>query len=356
MEEADLELGRLGVGEERALVRDEGGAQAGDPAVLDRQLAVHVVVAREPGRDQVSRAVLDPLHRPAEQERGRRGHDVAGVDRHLVAEAAADVGRDDTDVLLRQARHEGEQRPDRMRRLRGHVDRGLAGRRVDVRHAAAALERRRVAARIVRVERDDLVGLGEGAVGGLLVARFPVVDEVGVLPLLVVADHGGVALERPLRRRDGRQRLVLDVDQLQRVLGDVGGLGHDRRHLLALEAHLVGGEHRLGVAREGGHPGEVVLRHQVAGDDGDDTRQGLRPGGVDRDDAGVCKGAAQELHVQHPRERDVVDVVALAADEALVLLALDRVPEPANLRGRHHDLPSFACAAAAWCTALTMFW
>ena len=252
--------------------------------------------------------------------------------------------------------HESEERPDRVRRLRGHVDRGLAGRRVDVCHAAAALERRRVAARIEGVELDDLVGLGEGAVGRLLVARFPVVDEVGGLPLLVVADQGGVVLERLLRRREGRQRLVLDVDQLQRVFRHVRGLGDDRRHLLALEAHLVGGEHRLGVARERGHPREVVLRHQLARDDGDDARQRLRPGSVDRDDAGVCEGAAQELQVEHPRKRDVVDVVALAADEALVLLALDRVAEPANLRRRHHDPPSFACVAAAWCTALTMFW
>ena len=29
--------------------------------------------------------------------------DIAGIDRHLAAEAAADVGRDDADLLLRQA-------------------------------------------------------------------------------------------------------------------------------------------------------------------------------------------------------------------------------------------------------------
>ena len=97
----------------------------------------------------------------AEQQRGRRRHDVARVHRHLVAEPAAEVGRDDPDLLLRQAGDEREHRSDRVRRLRGHVDRGLAGGRVHVGDAPARLQRRRVRARVERVERDHLVGLRE---------------------------------------------------------------------------------------------------------------------------------------------------------------------------------------------------
>ena len=41
-----------------------------------------------------------------------------------------------------------------------------------------------MAARVVSVERDDLVGLGERAVGRVLVARLPVVDVVVGLPFL----------------------------------------------------------------------------------------------------------------------------------------------------------------------------
>ena len=180
----------------------------------------------------------------------------------------------------------------------------MPGRRVDVGDAAAALERRRVAARVEGVERDDLVGLGEGLVGRLLVARLPVVDRGcrSGLP----SRRGSPA--RPASsaccgRRDRRQRLVVDVDQLERVLRDVGGLGDDGRDLLALEAHLVGGEHGLRVARERRHPGEVVLRHQLAGDDRDDARQRRGARGVDRLDAGVRVRAAQELQVEHPGQR-----------------------------------------------------
>ena len=49
----------------------------------------------KPGRDQVLGPLLDPLHGAAEQQRGRGGHHVARVHGHLVAEPAADVGRDD---------------------------------------------------------------------------------------------------------------------------------------------------------------------------------------------------------------------------------------------------------------------
>ena len=130
MEQAGPELRRLRVGEERAVVGHHLHAQAEHlPVALQRQLAVHVVVAGEPGRDQVLGARLDPLHRlPDQERRGRRDH-VAGVDRDLVPEPAAEVGGDDPDVLLGQPGHHREQRPVHVRRLRGHVDRGLAGRR-----------------------------------------------------------------------------------------------------------------------------------------------------------------------------------------------------------------------------------
>ena len=356
VEEAGLELRRLRVGEEGAVVGEQLDLQAHHAVALDRELAAHVVVAGEAGRDQVPRAVLDPLHRPADQQRGRRRDDVARVDRHLVAEAAADVGRDDPDLVLGQPGDDGEQRPVRMWSLRRHVDRRLAGRRVDVRDAAAALERRRMAARVEGVERDDAVGLGERALGGVRVARLPVVDVVRGLALLVVTDQGRVLGERLLRARDRRERLVVDLDQLERVLRDVRRLGDHGRDLLALEAHLVRGEHSLRVAGERRHPGEVVRRERLAGDHRHDAGQLRRPRDVDRADARVRERAAQELHVEHPRQDDVVDVRPLAANEAGVLLALDRVAEPANLRRSHRYTSSALSLAAAYCTALTMFW
>jgi hypothetical protein len=104
----------------------------------------------------------------------------------------------------------------------------------------------------VRVERDDVVGVGEGAVGRVLVARFSVVDVIAFLSFLLVADHRRALGHGLLGARDRRERLVVDVDQLERVLRDVRGLGDDSGDLLALEADLVRREHGLGIPRSVG--------------------------------------------------------------------------------------------------------
>ncbi len=142
----------------------------------------------------------------------------------------------------------------------------------------------------------------------------------------------GAPVGHGLRRVDDRrERLVLDVDRLAGVLGDVGVVGDDAGDLLALEADLVGGQHGLGVVAEGGHPGEVAGRHHLAGEHQPDARDLVGLAGVDAGDPGVGERAAEDLHVQHARQHHVVDVVAAAADEAVVL-------DPAAARAHPADL------------------
>ena len=330
-----------------------------------RHLGVEVHVAAEPRRGQVAGLVLDPLHRLAEQDRGQDRRDVAGVDRHLVAEPAADVRRHDPDHVLGQLRDERHGRPDDVRRLRRHVDGELAGARVVVGDRAAALDRRRVAARVVQLERGHDVGLRERPLGGRGVADLPAVAGVVDLAVLVVADDRRVRRGRLLRIDDGGQRLVLDVDGLAPVLGDVRVVGDDDAHLLALEAHLVGGQHRLGVVGERRHPREVALGHHFAGQHQPDAGDLPRLRRVDADDPGVGQWAAQDLHVQHAGQVDVVGVVAAPADEAGVLDPLPARAQPPDLdlvqRGhcpsssRRVWRPGFSLRAAH-STALTMFW
>src|SRR5207244_10743517 len=100
--------------------------------------------------------------------------------------------------------------------------------------AAARLERSGMAARIERVQPDDLVGLGECGLRGGLVAGLPVVDVVVLLVLLVVANQDRVGLLGLLRADHRGQDVVVDDDRVARVLGLGLGLGYDRGHLLAL--------------------------------------------------------------------------------------------------------------------------
>ena len=220
---------------------------------------------------------------------------------------------------------------------------------------------------VVRLEGDDAVGLGEGGVGGGRVAGLPLVDQVVGLALLLVADHHRARLQRLLGGGDGGQHVVVDLDELGGVDRGVGVGGDDGRHLLALVAHLVGGQHRLGVARQGRHPGQAVLGHELAGHHGHHALHLGRRGGVDRVDPGVGHRRAQDGHVEHAGQDDVVEVVALALDEPGVLVALDRVADAADLDGSElgragfggghagTSWPLVAGAPAADRMALTMF-
>ena len=124
------------------------------------------------------------------------------------------------------------------------------------------------------------------AVGGG-VAGLPLEAEVVGLAGEVVADHHGLRVERAAGVDDGREYVVLDVDQLEGVTRGVPVLGDDERDLLSLEAHLVRGQDRLPVARQRRHPGQAALREHGAGDHRAHLRVGLGGQGVDGDDPGM---------------------------------------------------------------------
>ena len=308
---------------ERTVVGDHVDPEAGDLAVLRAHLGVHHVVAREAGGNEVLGAVLDPLDRHAGHDRAGDRADVAGIHRNLVAEAAADVVALDADHVLGQPRDVRIDGAVRMRRLIAVVDVELAGLGIEVGDDAARLERRRMAARIDDVAFDNGVGLRERAVGGGLVAGFPGrAGEVVALARLVVADQRRVRVERFAGVDDRGQRLVLDVDQLERVVRRVLVRRDHERDFLALESDLVTCEHGLGVVGDRRHPGEPERLEVLGGDDCRDVGVGEGPRGVDRENARVRVRASQQCSVDHPRQPDVVEVVALAADEACVFLAL----------------------------------
>ena len=135
------------------------------PSLLRGEAGLDVVVAGEGVGLQVFGAVFDPLDRLAGGQSGDDGDDVAGVDGHLAAEAAADVGGDDADLRLGDAGDEGEDGADGVRSLGGHPDGELAADLVDLGHAAAGLDGGDVDARDVHVLLDDHVRLRECLVG-----------------------------------------------------------------------------------------------------------------------------------------------------------------------------------------------
>jgi len=234
----------------------------------------------------------------------------------------------------------------RVRRLVPVVEVELPGLGIEVGDHPARLQGRRVAAGVDDVPAHHGVGLGEGPVGRLLVARLPGrACQVVALARLVVADERCFRVKRLARVDHRGEGLVLDVDEREGVIGRVLVGGDDERDLLALEADLVARQHRLRVVGDRRHPGQPEGFEVLGGDHGGDV--GLREGarGVDRNDLGVGEGAPQDCSVEHARELDVVQVGALPADEARILLALEPAEADGAIGGRRH--PETSCRAGA---------
>ena len=121
-------------------------------------------------------------------------------------------------------------------------------------------------------------------------------------------------------------------DRFRRILRDGGAVGHHHGHGLADIAHLAGRDHRLLERLEGG---ELLLPQRNGRDGADVGRRDdgahagprQRGGAIDAANAPMGDGAAQDDGMQQSGPADVVDVLALAAQEAQILDTLDRAAD-----------------------------
>jgi hypothetical protein len=149
-------------------------------------------------------------------------------------------------------------------------------------------------------------GRGEGPVDvavGELVAQVRVVGRPRLVHQWRAGSHRGQRVEH--RRSLG----VLDLDQLQRGLGDGRALGRHRGHLVAHAAGVVGLERHL-------VPGEAegMLLDVGPGEHGQHARQRRRAPGVDAHDARVRMARAEDLAVGETGQVQVVQVAGAAGD------------------------------------------
>ena len=304
-----------------------------DLAVLGRRhLGVGDVVAAVRVAKESLGAVAVPFHRPADLLCRPEADRLLGVDEDLRAEAAADVRRDDAQLVLGRDADEGrEHEPRHMRVLARGVEGVALVARIVLADRGAGLDRVRNQPVVGDVELGHVLGSGKGLVDGGLVAEMPAEDGVVGRDL--------VDLRRARLRLGGvddrRQRLVIDGDGLGRVLRLRQRLGDDDGDVIADVAHLAKRQRRV---RAGLHrravlgmdhpaadqPADLVGRQILARQHREHAGLRLRGGGIDRADGGVRVRRAQEGGIGLPRAGEVVDVMPAAGDEALVFLAAHR--------------------------------
>ena len=303
------------------------------------------------GREQHGHLVAPRVHLLAE----RPAH-VAHVDPHLVLADPEDAGRGERQLVGALSRRPHVEAPgvtlpvgDQAPGLHGHVALPLLMERLG-HHEVGRLEH--------LIQLGVRTGAGRAQVGAQLG-----MDQMGTAGGLLVVD-------------DRSQRLVLDVYELEGVLGEVAVLGHDQGHRVAHEADIAGGQD---MGRDDGRlrridrgPQRVDMAVQVLG--GQHRVHAGRAGGrrgVQAPDAGPGEVASQERSVEHSRQANVVDVLTGARNQAAVLDPLDGLAHepPGRLRGLHpgdsrrarrsgtrsHGSTTVrvrACAAACWTAAM----
>ena len=328
----------------RAGVEQHAHAQPAHPPVgVDRGIDFERLFTCVTRDHQVLAARLDPLDRATEDLRGGGERDVVARDLALRPEATADVAGADVHVGERDPEQLGERHLEWVRSLVAHLVLELATAGVVGGDRAAGLHRRVRDAVLHVSPRDHAVGGVEHRVD--IAPRHDVLGGDVRVELVPERRAGGVG--RVLHRDDGRERLVVHVDELGRVGGDRRCLGDDDRDRVADVAHLVRGQwperRDLEVRRADQHHRAGHGRHHVgARDHRDDAGQRARVDRVDTRDARVRVGAAHEHRVGHARLAVGGREGARAAQEALVFPSFDALTRepachhtPQSVVGRH---------------------
>src|SRR5207245_459380 len=213
-------------------VGDGARAQAEEHAVTsDRDLDVHALGAGLRRRGEALTPLLYPLHRRTELAGHRCDRDVLRKDVALEAEAAADVGDQEPHTRRGKVEHGREGRLEDGGRLGGRPHRERLA--IPVGEDTARLERRRRAPRVLERLAQNQRRARERA--------------IDVALAVAAAEEDTVRRERGVDRREHRERLVLDPDELASVGSEVATRRHDRGDRLAAEVDAAVAPEQAGI-------------------------------------------------------------------------------------------------------------
>ena len=180
-------------------------------------------------------AVFDPFHRPPEVLADGGQSDILAVDEPLQAEGPAHVAAQDAHAFHRMADHVGKVVPEPLGRLAGGVIGELARPRVVVGDRASSLHGHVGQAVLAERRLHDPVRFGEGALQ-VTVGAGDVVDDVVAH---VVEQWRAGRVQSGGVGGDGGQRVIVNRDQLARVLGQAAAVGDDNGHQVSDQSHPV---------------------------------------------------------------------------------------------------------------------
>ena len=263
---------------------------------------------------------------------GHERHEDLAAARLLGAKAAADARLNDLHLRLRDI----ERLRDHAAHVEGHLRRGghrNAPERVGRREGAESFHGRGLRGLAGIGAGEDDVALGERLVKVAKIAgtaAHQVARNIATLRehkghVALGVDHD-VVIERLGKVEQGLEHLIVDLDELERLVGGLLGFGGDDSHLFVLVAHqvlenqaVVGTRLRIALASDG----KAALGHVLVGVDVHDAGhlQGTRR--IDGADLGARIRAALELNDERAGGYQVARVDGTTLEQRLrVLLGL----------------------------------
>ena len=299
------------------------------PVVLHRHFVLADLVPPVDRARGVFATRFDPLHGRVQPHREVAAERLLRIDVQLRAKAAADLRRDNPQLVLGHADHGRQERPQQVRDLRRRPQRERPFAGMVRGHHGPRLDRHGRETLVVQAVLDHAVRPPEG-----------IVDVAAAQDRLREGDVGTQLRMRERRAFPGRclrvghdrQRIVVDVDGVDGVACDVRIGGNRDGHRVAREIDPVVGEHgvrrRLEIRnrrRTGHEPARVV--DVGAGEHGDDSGNRLRGAGIDAHNPRVRVRAAQDARMQHARQPHVVGIGADPLHQPRIFDALHRAPD-----------------------------
>ena len=312
------------------------------------------LVAAVVGGQEVLAARLDPLDRPLQHERQRRGDEVLVIGAELAAEAAADFRRDGAHLVLTQTEGAGDLVAEPVRPLVRGPDGEAARDRVGRGDGCRA-----VSIGIGMATRGADLGLHldwRALASAASTSPWTVSWRTLMLFLTVVVELGSARLPRLVGIDDGLQRFVIDLDRGGGVCGLRLARGDHRGDRLADVAHLV--PRQWLDPRDGDRVVLLRLRdvllwrlawtfvgldRVLVGQHGCEIAPPsprrrppawLSASAVSMPvDLGVGIRTAHDRQVDHAGEREVVDIDRGTGDQPRVFFALDR---RADIASQYH--------------------
>ncbi len=279
-------------------------------------------------RHQLLAAVLGPFHRTADVARRERNQKILRIELAARAKTAADVVLDHVDGIVGETDLLGQDAAVGEQHLGGARQRQPPARRVPLGKQPARLHGQRGVA--LRAETfAPRIGRVLERRGGVAKHGAELHRDVAAL----IFEQQRFVLRRALPGRHGRQRLDVDFDRAQRILGDASAVGQHHGQRLADIAHLVARHDRLAERLELRHRLQPH-RHQWDGmaeiGRGDD---GMHAGHSSRRDTSIARMRPWATALRRIAACSmlvagkIVDILAAAADETKILQPFDRLAD-----------------------------